>query len=88
MIYDAGLRLTSPETSTPSSLGLAFSDDGIHWTRYHGNPILTANDMPSGAEIMGFTVYYEDNTYFLFVSTRDDNGSYIWLIVFEGTISP
>ncbi|MFA6924480.1 MAG: T9SS type A sorting domain-containing protein [Bacteroidales bacterium] len=37
----------NPSVSTTSALGVATSLDGIHWTRFAGNPILTKGDTNS-----------------------------------------
>lgn len=39
--YTAG---RSPASASSGGIGLAYSDDGIHWVRYSQNPILTTNN--------------------------------------------
>jgi hypothetical protein len=37
---------TGSGKGVPAAVGYAESNDGIHWNRYHGNPVLTAQDDP------------------------------------------
>jgi predicted GH43/DUF377 family glycosyl hydrolase len=46
MFYSGKGKLEG-ETQIAARIGYATSDDGIHWTKYEGNPILTAEDDPA-----------------------------------------
>jgi len=69
-----------PQVETTSALGVATSTDGIHWTRYSGNPILTKGDSSSWENfwIESPAVLYDSvsQTYLMWYSGVNKN----WLI--------
>ena len=69
-----------PNVETTSALGVATSPDGIHWTRYAGNPILTKGDSASWENfwIESPAVLYDSvsNQYMMWYSGVNKN----WLI--------
>lgn len=51
-------------TSTPMSIGLATSEDGVHWSRHDGNPIISPGTDPgawNGLRIVSPSVLVEDD---------------------------
>jgi hypothetical protein len=59
------------QTGIVSRIGYAFSEDGIHWTKYDGNPILTAEGDPAEPSYTHINlgvnrVIVRDSTYFLY----------------------
>lgn len=57
------------KTASQGSVGLAWSDDLIHWTKDGRSPILSAsgiNGAPDSSSVTGPYIYFEDGTYFLF----------------------
>ncbi|MCL4560117.1 MAG: hypothetical protein M1281_05840 [Chloroflexi bacterium] len=56
-------------------LGYATSPDGIHWTKYAGNPVLRAGPEGFDQEVAGHgTVLYEDGLYKLWYHAIGDQG--------------
>lgn len=47
--------------------GLAFSRDGVHWTRYQENPIITTADFPISGNSWDTALLYQDGTYFYYM---------------------
>jgi len=60
MYYDA-----SPENEYTFNINLATSSDGIHWTKYKGNPILTANQSWEQGSIEYPTITNYKNRYMM-----------------------
>ena len=54
--------------------GVATSRDGLAWTEFHANPILTVTDVP-GAQIRAMEVVLVDGTYYLYVETGGSRSS-------------
>jgi predicted GH43/DUF377 family glycosyl hydrolase len=67
--------------------GLAFSEDGFTWRRYHDNPVLRTVDLDDGRSLHTQRLFYIDNTYFLFFEAVSQRNSDIWLSVFEGDLN-
>jgi len=79
----------SGSAGDPDSLGLALSDDGIHWTRSDDNPILRPDAFKGGRVIWLANLQYVAGTYFLFIElSRSANGSKsaIYLATHEGSL--
>jgi predicted GH43/DUF377 family glycosyl hydrolase len=76
-IFYFGKGQLEGEAERVTSIGYATSDDGIHWTEYEGNPILTPEDDPAEPADthanMGISrVIVRDSTYLLYYD-------YLWL---------
>jgi len=59
-------------------IGYATSDDGIHWTKYSGFPILTYKDDPAAStslQLLPYSVVVNDSTYLLYYDYRWSTGS-------------
>lgn len=73
-------------------LGLATSEDGIHWTKYAGNPIFVPSDLPGGRWIWYSTLAYHDGTYYLYMegSTQRQLGGItdVYATTYEGSLPP
>ena len=55
---------------------VATSEDGIHFTKYAGNPVIGENDLPSGYLVSDFRdpkVFEKDGKYYLLVSCRRED---------------
>jgi predicted GH43/DUF377 family glycosyl hydrolase len=73
----------------PDSLGLALSDNGIHWTHTEDNPILRPDAFKGGRVIWFTNLQYVDGTYFLFIElSRNAQGSHsaIFLATHQGSL--
>lgn len=57
------------------NIGLAMSDDGLSWTKYAGNPILTANQEWEGIGVYWPTVYKTGDTYKMIYQNKNGNVS-------------
>lgn len=55
------------------SIKLAISSDGINWTRYSSNPILTANQSWEGLGVYAPSVYYDGNKYHMVYMNANAN---------------
>jgi predicted GH43/DUF377 family glycosyl hydrolase len=76
-IFYFGKGQLEGQAESLTSIGYATSDDGIHWTKYDGNPILTAEDDPAEpaanyANLGMSRVFVRDSAYFLYYD-------YLWL---------
>jgi hypothetical protein len=69
-----------------SAIGLATSEDGITWTRFPGNPVLTSADTPLGVPPHVFELVYVDNTFLLYVELGTDDFTDIWLATHQGAL--
>ncbi len=76
----------APQGDGESAVGLAFSQDGVHWQRYPTNPVLATEDIPGATLIHSHYLFYTQNTFFLFAEALAGNQSDIWLLVFEGEL--
>ena len=84
MIY----RGTSDRNGSNMKLGLATSQDGIHWERYAGNPIFKPSDI-NGAHQFWFTnAVLKDDVIYLFVEGDINQTTQIYLATHEGEIIP
>lgn len=69
--------------------GLAFSDDGIHWTPHPGNPVLTTDQSPrSGGTTWDTALLYHDDAYFYYMEIGSIAGTSIFLAHHEGPLRP
>jgi predicted GH43/DUF377 family glycosyl hydrolase len=69
-------------------LGLATSDDGLHWTRADANPIWKPDNVPGGAAFWYTALAYHNDTYYLYVETAPSNNreTDIWAAYHEGSL--
>ena len=68
------------------ALGLAASDDGIHWDRSALNPVFVPSDI-SGASYFWFhNVVFVNDTYYLFIEGDINQTTQIYLATHEGEI--
>ena len=58
-----------------TKIGLATSTDGINWTKYSGNPILTADKSWEGGGIYSPSVIYDNNQYIMVFQNKPYNNS-------------
>ena len=69
MYYDA-----SPENDYTFTINLATSSDGINWTKYIGNPIITPNQTWENGSIGYATIVKDNNVFKLTYSNGVQNG--------------
>jgi len=53
------------------NMGYAYSDNGINWTKYPSNPVLTAESTATGIDVLGFegpSVVFDGSTYHIWYS--------------------
>ena len=59
------------------AIGLATSTDGINWTKYSGNPILSADQPWEGSGVYVPTIIYDNNQYIMvFANVNDANTAF------------
>ena len=56
----------SPSNFTDEQIGYATSADGIHWTKYAGNPILGSTESWASLWVMASSMVRIDSTYYLY----------------------
>lgn len=54
----------------PHSINLATSSDGINWTKYNGNPILTKTQNWEGSGVYEGSVIYDENKFKMYYMTQ------------------
>jgi hypothetical protein len=69
-------------------LGLATSQDGIHWERYTGNPIFKPNDIKGARQFWFTNAVLKDDVIYLFVEGDIGQTTQIYLATHEGEIIP
>jgi predicted GH43/DUF377 family glycosyl hydrolase len=57
------------------NIGLTMSDDGLTWTKYSGNPVLTVNQAWEGLGVYWSTVYKTGNSYRMIYMNKNGNVS-------------
>jgi hypothetical protein len=57
------------------STGLATSSDGINWTPYVHNPVLTKTESWEGINVGGTSIIYDGNKFLIWYSTNDNLSS-------------
>jgi len=84
MIY----RGTSDRNGSIMKLGLATSQDGIHWERYAGNPIFQPGDIKGARQFWFTNAVIKDDVLYLFVEGDINQTTQIYLATHQGMISP
>ena len=84
MIY----RGTSDRNGSIMKLGLATSQDGIHWERYAGNPIFKPSDIKGASQFWFTNAVLKDDVLYLFVEGDINQTTQIYLATHEGEIIP
>lgn len=84
MIY----RGTSDRNGSNMKLGLATSQDGIHWERYAGNPIFQPSDIKGARQFWFTNAVIKDDVLYLFVEGDINQTTQIYLDTHEGEITP
>ncbi|MBC7879570.1 MAG: hypothetical protein H7Y59_20570 [Anaerolineales bacterium] len=82
MIY----RGTKDKSGNTMALGLATSDDGIHWNRSAVNPVFIPSDIPGAAYFWFHNALLVDDTYFIFIEGDISQTTQIYLATYEGAI--
>jgi beta-fructofuranosidase len=65
---------------------IATSSNGVNFTKYEGNPVLSENDLPPNATIADFRdpkVFKKDNDYYAIISSRHTNNDYSSLLLYK-----
>lgn len=84
MIY----RGTNDRNGSNMKLGLATSQDGIHWERYAGNPIFKPSDIKGAHQFWFTNAVLKDDVIYLFVEGDISQTTQIYLATHEGEIIP
>lgn len=79
-------RGTKDTSGNTMALGLATSDDGIHWERSTLNPLFTPRDIPKAGYLWFHNVLLVDNTYYLFIEGDINQATHIFLATHEGDL--
>jgi predicted GH43/DUF377 family glycosyl hydrolase len=80
MLYEGGAR--------GSKTGLAISQDGQHFERYEGNPILTRDNMIEGYSFFQGAFFHENDTYYYLIEAGNGAiGTDIFLYKIEGPLT-
>lgn len=67
--------------------GLATSDDGINWTRYADNPVLTVEAIDGGDGLWFTNLLHQDDIYYLFFELGINGQTNIYLATREGGLA-
>jgi predicted GH43/DUF377 family glycosyl hydrolase len=78
VIFD-GERWILAYKNSRSSIGLAFSEDGITWERYTNNPIITYREIPDAVR-MGYMNFMQDDmgNYWLFMEVNGGSRTQVY----------
>lgn len=79
LMYTGHLPNEKDEQLTRQNQNIAISEDGIHFKKYEGNPVLTEKDIPEGSSIVDFRdpkVFEKNDMYYCVIGskTNDDKG--------------
>ena len=66
VIVDDTFYMVYRSRDASAGLGLAVSDDGIHWTRPLDMPISVPSDVPDGQSVWLFALLHHDDTFWLY----------------------
>ncbi|MDC0936703.1 hypothetical protein OAS39_10485 [Pirellulales bacterium] len=69
-MFYGGARTYEPRILTRESIGYAYSDDGLAWTKYGGNPIATREADPNAAAFAEVHAIYEPPFVYLYHTLR------------------
>ena len=69
-------------------LGIATSQDGIHWERYFGNPVFQPADIKGAGQFWFTNAVLKDDVYYLFVEGAIGQATQIYLATHQGSIAP
>jgi|GEM_PF-54685 len=79
MLYEGGRN--------GSQTGLAVSEDGIHFSRYAQNPILTTDQTVGNHPFFQGALFHQDDTYYYLIESGNGRiGTDIFLFTLEGSI--
>ncbi len=79
MLYEGGRN--------GSQTGLAISEDGIHFSRYAQNPILTTQQTVKNYPFFQGALFHQDDTYYYLIESGNGRvGTDIFLFTLEGSI--
>jgi hypothetical protein len=79
-------RGTSDRNGSVMKLGLATSQDGIHWERYAGNPIFKPSDIKGARQFWFTNAILKDDVLYLFVEGDISQTTQIYLLTHQGAI--
>lgn len=79
-------RGTQDANGGKMALGLATSEDGIHWNKFAGNPIFLPNEISKSTQFWFDSVLFVNNTYFIFIEGDVSQTTQIYLATYEGAI--
>jgi predicted GH43/DUF377 family glycosyl hydrolase len=65
----------TPAVGLGFTYGLAFSADGIQWTKYEDNPILKRDDIPNARGLFYPTFVYHDGDYYFYIEAYSGSSS-------------
>jgi predicted GH43/DUF377 family glycosyl hydrolase len=72
----------------PESIGMAVSQDGIHWQLAQNQPVFQAGQYPNWLTLFVLKVLRVDQTWYLFLELENLNGSRVNVALFEGALIP
>ena len=78
-------RATAARRQGSMAMGYATSDDGVRWTRFSGNPVLTAQEIKR-TNFYFTNLLYHDGTYFLFWEVDKSGHTHIHLATHTGPL--
>jgi len=84
MIY----RGTSDTRGPTMKLGLATSQDGIHWERFSGNPIFNPGDIKGARQFWFTNAILKDDVLYLFIEGDVNQTTQIYLATHQGSVAP
>jgi predicted GH43/DUF377 family glycosyl hydrolase len=77
-------RGTKDSSENSMALGLAASEDGIHWEKYSNNPIFVPTEISKSHQFWFHNALLVDDTFFLFVEGDINQTTQIYLATHEG----
>lgn len=82
MIY----RGTKTTTGEKMAIGMAASEDGIHWNRSESNPLFIPRDIPKAGYLWFHNALLIDDMLYLFIEGDINQTTQIFLATHEGTL--
>jgi predicted GH43/DUF377 family glycosyl hydrolase len=79
-------RGTKATNGVSMALGLATSDDGIHWDKSSLNPVFIPKEIPKSYQFWFHSAVFMNDTYFIFIEGDINQATQIYLATFEGAI--